>query len=749
MKFFSKAFLVYAVLVLSACGGGGDDEDNANSVRTPSNTSQDAIGGEAVLDEQVMILSDGDIMSIVSETEEAITFNGVVTLTKGDIFLTSNGVYEAKEINQVGGQTIVEVGEPSVDDVFKTLKIDGTSNVTGAQVVESSALVQSIRPQASVGKDIEIPISFNSGVLSGQGASKNSFVVDVQYDYNSEEGGLKSAFFEVKQKSDTSINLGINVGSSFTSNIPLTKIRIPVPISVVDAALNTVGVRVASIYIPVSLYISGSSEISSEVEINLVAESASQISYVQGQSPSSNESLDGSISFQNPKMISNGEPIGASLTGNIGAYLRVRPALAFLNTVALLGADIKVGPDFVLTGLVTGEADPPYCLTGSGYLKGNIHGFFKGVNYSALNTPTYSRNIDGFEVGELGSCNRDVVVDLSVATSPVEYWNSLNIDVTVQAAEQSPESSAIPTGSVKVVMGSQECEISVLDSQSKGSCSLPANPASNSSLVIASYSGDMDFNPGSANATVEVERAMSEVTLNTDPPNPVTKSQTTFEVTVSDASENALPEQPAPVGVVAIVDGSNKICDIDLQTSGPGESKGSCNSIFEEGGNFNVVAKYQGDDRFRESEKAVEIEVVPAGVNITGASCVRTMDSGENGYEGPVYSVSFDGEVIGGPGDVLYTTIVVGSSCIGCDGPGAVLSINPWKTLDNYDSSAPVSGVSGKAIYSNDSKADFTYSATLSMNSNPQFATIPTAVEAYLFIGNNELRLDTRSLNCN
>ena len=110
--------------------------------------------------------------------------------------------------------------------------------------------------------------------------------------------------------------------------------------------------RIASIFIPVSLVAKADIRLQSTATVNASVTAGFTNSYVVDIPPASSGTVNGALAVSAYDATTAGDPVLATETANASIYLRARPALAFLNTVALLGVDMQIGPHLQLTAQV-------------------------------------------------------------------------------------------------------------------------------------------------------------------------------------------------------------------------------------------------------------------------------------------------------------------------------------------------------------------------------------------------------------
>jgi len=300
-----------------------------------------------------------------------------------------------------------------------------------------------------------------------------------------------------------------------------------------------------------------------------------------------------------------GAPEFASLSVTDSAYLHVRPALSFLNTVALAGLDLQAGPADTAT-LEVVRGTPPFCLEVSAALNAQASAFFKtvGVNLES-NAVSYSLPIP--PLPGIGSCLLPVTLKASVdpSTEPASYFSSILLDVNVSPASSPPAGTPSPSGTVDIEMNGQSCT-ATLNANGTGQCSLLASPGGQGMPLDASYSGDSHYNPAMTSIAVNVNKAPTAITTLYPASVP---AESSVSLAAHVVPNPALPTGAvAPTGNVEIVDSSgNVLCEFDLADSGNGT--GACQAIFSTPGLKSITTSYSGDSNYQPSQIVSTITV--------------------------------------------------------------------------------------------------------------------------------------------
>jgi fibronectin type 3 domain-containing protein len=571
----------------------------------------------------VLVLTAAQENQIVSEAPSLVTFSGAISIQPGTVFLTNDNAYIAVSSITASGQTLISVRSPQVNDVFSNLQISGTFPLTSDTIVQSSSQASN-RSTSSKRKLIKsspavtgtlsqtYPINESIGGFSASGNVTATLTVNISFNYSN--GAVQAASVTVNQTNQTSITAALTSGAGGSSDFPITTFNIPIPVSVVDALLNAVGVRVASINVPVSVVLSGNVQFNETATLTASSQATATATYVSGSTPTVTGSISGATNLSvDPNSVSStGDDVVATLQANAGLYLHLKPALAFLNTVALLGADVQAGPTAHFNAQIVAET-PPFCVAITKSLDGELSGFFKTVG---VNVTTSSLNVTENLPPAIyvGSCSipTNVTAIVDASSLPATYYSQIQVDVTVTPQSSTHAQGQTPSGTVTVTMNGNICQ-AMLDSGGTGSCTLPASPAGAAVPYQLSYGGDSNFSPATNTASVSVGQASTTTGL-TIPAMNTTRSQVVFSASI--AADPAINASGAldPSGTVEIDDPSNNtLCVITLNGSGTG----TCAATFQSAVSESVTAQYSGDTNYLPSSNTGALVVTDSPVTVT------------------------------------------------------------------------------------------------------------------------------------
>ncbi|QRR07159.1 Ig-like domain repeat protein [Burkholderia sp. MS455] len=598
--------------VLAGCGDGG----GVSTSEPPANANTQVAKG--TLEAGVRVLTAQENAQIIATSDTSVTFNALVNFLPGSVFLTNDTAYQVVTSSSVGGKTVVTVQNPPVEAVFSSLQITGKYQISADQEVTGAGAGTSVRAAkaATTSTTLSFPVDFSLSGISGNGSVSTTLGLDVDYQFDAAAGGLKSGHIAADETTNAAVTLALSKGVAVDTTIPLKQFSVPIPLTVYDSVLNLVGVRLASIYIPVNFVIHGGASLESKTTVDANLSITATTDYVAGAAPISTGAINGTSSVSSFDITTAGDPVLALLTSDAGLYLNPRPALAALNTVALLGADIRVGPNVGLTAKVVANT-PPYCAQITEGAHGGISGFFKTIGVSKTTKP-FTKDIQGFTQANIGSCKFPTTTGITIAssTTPLRFGDPVTVSVTVAAVDTTASGGKTPTGAVQVTMGPNKCSASLVNGS--GRCTLPASPAGTAQPVSGAYGGDANFDVSTASTAIAVERAMTIVTLSASP-NPAPSGSVVMFTAI--VSPNPDQGQSLPTGTMDVVtDGGATICTATLNNTGIGK----CSATMVGPSAVAVSANYSGDPNY------VNQSSTPANVTFTPCSPVGSWWYGLN-----------------------------------------------------------------------------------------------------------------------
>ncbi len=210
------------------------------------------------------------------------------------------------------------------------------------------------------------------------------------------------------------------------------------------------------------------------------------------------------------------------------------------------------------------------------------------ANYSG--DANYNTSSDGPITGPLVTKADTSITSFTFSPSDVVTGQTVLVEITV---ESDAPGSGVPTGTVLISNGSDECTVT-LDENGDGSCEFVPTTIGQPDLT-ANYSGDANYNTSSDGPITGplVTKADTSITSFTFSPSDVVTGQT---VLVEVAVESDAPGSGVPTGTVLISNGSDE-CTVTLDENGDG----SCEFVPTTIGQPDLTANYSGDANYNTS----------------------------------------------------------------------------------------------------------------------------------------------------
>jgi hypothetical protein len=608
----ASLFALPLLLLAAGCGGGGE-----GTVPPP------LTAGLGTLAPGVRVLSDAENSRMVSSSLSEVVVSGSLNVAPGTVVMAKDSVFKVVSGASASGQTVLTVVMPEVGDVFDRLSFSGT--FAGATGVALSATRQRVvRQAATVGRHFSFPVAVAAGGFTASGDLTGSLSSTAVYDYDKSKGGLQSAQLTVDLNATTVETLGFSGGGGLSGEVPVGTLLIPIPVSIFDAALGFIGVHPVSVFVPFVVGGSASANMDLSASTSEMFQASVAVSYdklagiAMTQTASATQSTSPVLAT-----VPTGAPVLASFGGSATLYLGARPALAFLNTVALAGLDVKLSVTENATAKVVATA-PGYCLNLTPASDVTLFGFFKGVGMQPLKTSLVTLPL--FEGTPIlfppGGCLAATTVEAVNFTPGIgDLGRPIEVQVTVALdSAMSPVSpTSPPTGSVKVALGDGTC-VAILNqpatASASGACSLLAGIAGTPATVTLEYLGDGTYTPSQGVASLEVRKAATTTVMSTSPDPSAEGGVVTFSA--STAPPPTLAREPT--GEITINDLSGAVvCVAVIQSAGTG----TCTASLTGPGTKSFTAFYGGDANFLASQSApVGHEVSPCAVQCTApATC--------------------------------------------------------------------------------------------------------------------------------
>jgi hypothetical protein len=451
--------------------------------------------GSATLAAGVRLLSDSEATLIVSSRSDEIVFSANPGLTPGTVVVGSARAFKIQSIRVSGTQWVATITEPDLNELLANLRVRGTYAVGTAQILAAGAKTNLSRT-----------FTQSEGGLTLTSTLSSDISATVDYDYQRDNGGLRLARLDIDVSTALQLSALYQAGAMAQFERRIGAIRIPIAVSVVDAALRVIGVRVVSIFVPFYVGARTSADFQLQSSGTVTVTGSFRALYTPAAGPQLSSTFGGSITplALNPTT-PGGVPAWSTVALGGGLYVGMRPALAFLDQVALLGVDTSLSVDSTMR-LQLVPASPAYCLSADTSLNASANGFFKTVGLS-LKTEAYTRELYKLPPAQIGSCREATSVSVQVSpTGRTRYGAPLSVTATVAARAGGP--SAAPTGSVQIDAEGAVCRATLSAAgigTATATCSLVPRAAGTQVPLRAAYTGDIAYSPSVASATVAIE----------------------------------------------------------------------------------------------------------------------------------------------------------------------------------------------------------------------------------------------------
>ena len=196
---------------------------------------------------------------------------------------------------------------------------------------------------------------------------------------------------------------------------------------------------------------------------------------------------------------------------------------------------------------------------------------------------------------EYGSTPSEAQITVDAAPNPAILDEQVTLTATVAQT-----GSAVPTGSIDFMNGSDSLGQASLDSTGEATLVISTLPVG-SYAVVAAYSGDSNY-PSGESGVVPLQVLSATTTSLAASPNPVTSGQAlTLTATVQGSGSTA------PAGTVSFLNGSTPLGTATLNASGVATLSNSSLAA----GTYSLTAQYSGNASFLSSTSAA----VPVTVN--------------------------------------------------------------------------------------------------------------------------------------
>jgi len=459
----------------------------------------------AVLAPSVILLTTAQEASITSATRSSVTFSQAVTFAPGVVVLGTSHVFKVESSTITGSQTVVAITDPELQELFSSLIVQGSYVADPSMAVPAAAVAAKlweprVRPldTGNASYTFSWPFTISNGGFSLDSTLTSTITAFVNYSF--QNGALQQGDLDVTVDNQITLEESFSAEAMASTETELGSVTIPIPVSVADSALDSIGIYTLALKIPAYAGASLQSGFEASLSQTLSTTGAINLTYDPNDGPAASSSFAASYT---PSSLDPAAPAGsplATFTENGSVYVRVAPALAFVNELALLGVDTRLSLDDQAS-LQLNTGSPPYCLSNDFNVDVAANGFLKVIGFAPLTTPTYSTSLYQGTPQTIGTCRAAVDVSAQTGTTePIPYRASVPISITVaQNGSDSPAPASAPTGSVTVLGGGSACDATLTATSmasATATCNLSPLSAGSSVPVSVNYSGDANFSPG-------------------------------------------------------------------------------------------------------------------------------------------------------------------------------------------------------------------------------------------------------------
>lgn len=388
--------------------------------------------------------------------------------------------------------------------MFDKLQIKGTYTATASQVeMEPGASQSGVRAQQAdltAGDSFRFTSSLVDGNTSLNSTLSGAVQATVAYDFQASNGGLRSASVEINTTTKLVSALRLSERSVVKFEKQVGAVRIPIPVTVADGLLGAVGVRFVSLYIP--FYVGASLTSEFDIRLSRVASMGGKVamSYDVVNGATVSRAMSGTLEDTAFTSVTPaGAPALASFKQNAAVYLKARPALAFLNTVALLGVDLTLSGDASAQLQAPVPVTPFYCLVTTPSVSISAYGYFKGAGYKEARTATTAAQLwTGIEA-RYGSCAAPTIITASVTPAEGTVGSPMTVSASVTLDPKFLSAPGVaPAGQVSVSGAGGSCTMSLTaqgTTAASGSCALTPTSAGAPASFKLDYAGNAKYSP--------------------------------------------------------------------------------------------------------------------------------------------------------------------------------------------------------------------------------------------------------------
>ena len=282
---------IYTVAVMNSLG----------TVKSSSATITVTNIASAVLAPSVILLTEAQEASITAATQSAITFSQGVTFAPGAVVLGARHVFKVISSTTAGSQTVVTITDPELAELFTSLIVQGSYTADPSMAAPTAAVFEQKR-----GARIR-PLNTGSGsytfswpfTLSDGGFSLSSTLtstVGAFVNYNFQNGALQQGDLDVTVDDQLTLDETFSAQTTASTEVKLGSVTIPIPVSVVDSTLDSLGIYTLALNIPAYAGVSLQSDFDASLTQTLNTTGAINLSYDPNNGPAASSSFAASYS---------------------------------------------------------------------------------------------------------------------------------------------------------------------------------------------------------------------------------------------------------------------------------------------------------------------------------------------------------------------------------------------------------------------------------------------------------------------
>jgi hypothetical protein len=467
--------------------------------------------GSGNLASNVSVLSAADNARIIASSDSSVTFSGAFSAEPGAILMGTDTVFKVVSLATQNGNTVVTTSAPSIDEIFESLEINGayTATAAQAQTASSNGSQSGVRAQqgsASVGENFSFTGTLVDGNTTLTSTLSGGLRALIAYDYR-RGSGLRSASITLNASTRLASQLHLAERASVTFEKQLGTVRILIPVSIYDRLLAAVGVRMVSLTVP--FYVGASLSTEFDLKFSRTANVGGLVGLkYDGLTNTAvmNRAFSGQVDDTGFTSVTpSGAPALSTFKETASVYVKARPALSFLNTVAMAGVNVTLSGEGSATLQAPVPLTPFYCLVTTPSVNLSAFGFVRGAAFKETTSATQSAKLwTGIEA-RYGSCKAPVLITATASPSPGLVDSPLTVSATVRLDPAFAYAPGVaPSGKVSVAVAGGSCTITLAgagSSSASGSCALTPTTGGAPASIALTYAGDTRYAAGTGTAS--------------------------------------------------------------------------------------------------------------------------------------------------------------------------------------------------------------------------------------------------------